>query len=495
MAQQELFIIIEVLSILLLAAVVFALFRSRSRVSVLTEQQCALEQELSMAKQQLQGAAAQVEHHKQMSESLWQKLQIQGQKLGLYAGQLEHLSELKARLNDREEQLNGSQQDLAKAQIENARLAEIVEQTGIKHQQQLILMEQNKKSLKQEFNQLAERIFEDKSKKFDDISLKGLGGLLDPLKVQLDSFRKRVDAVHGEQIQGQAGLRNELDNLRKLNQQITDEAANLTKALKGDKKLQGNFGEQHAELLLQQAGLRKDIEYQREPNFKDQDNQNRRPDFIINLPDGKHIIIDSKVSLNDYSRYFSADDEVQQQQAMMAHVGNIENHINSLSDKDYPKLKGMNAPDFVFMFMPIEPAFLMALEAKPELFNQAYERRIAIVTPTTLLPVLRTVASLWEVDKQNRSTELLAEQAGRVYDRLRVFVEKMEKLGLQLNTAQTTYDDAWRSLYSGRGNLVGQAERFRELGVRAKKPLPNSVTDHIDESFTLFAETGDSATE
>jgi DNA recombination protein RmuC len=322
-----------------------------------------------------------------------------------------------------------------------------------------------------------------------------LGGLLDPLKVQLDSFRKRVDAVHGEQIQGQAGLRNELDNLRKLNQQITDEAANLTKALKGDKKLQGNFGEQHAELLLQQAGLRKDIEYQREPNFKDQDNQNRRPDFIINLPDGKHIIIDSKVSLNDYSRYFSADDEVQQQQAMMAHVGNIENHINSLSDKDYAKLKGMNAPDFVFMFMPIEPAFLMALEAKPELFNQAYERRIAIVTPTTLLPVLRTVASLWEVDKQNRSTELLAEQAGRVYDRLRVFVEKMEKLGLQLNTAQTTYDDAWRSLYSGRGNLVGQAERFRELGVRAKKPLPNSVTDHIDESFTLFAETGDSATE
>lgn len=327
---------------------------------------------------------------------------------------------------------------------------------------------------RQEFENLANQIFESKHQVFDTRSKEGLTSLLSPFKEQLESFRLRVDQVHTENVQGHTSLKGELDRLRELNQQITQEASNLTRALKGDKKVQGNWGEQKVELLLEQAGLRKDIEYSRERNFKDDAGNNLRPDFVVNLPEGKHIIVDSKVSLVDYAAYVASENPEQRQQSLAAHVSAIRNHIRSLSEKGYPELLGMDSPDFTFLFVAIEPAYLAAVEHCQELFQEAYDRRIALVTATTLLPVLRVVANLWSLQRQNQSTQLIADQASRVYDKLRVFLEKMEKLGNQLEMVQRTYKDSFDTLKDGKGSLVRTVDKFVELGVKVSKKLPAS---------------------
>ncbi|MDX5297938.1 MAG: DNA recombination protein RmuC, partial [Gammaproteobacteria bacterium] len=265
-----------------------------------------------------------------------------------------------------------------------------------------------------------------------------------------------------------------------LNQHITTEASNLTRALKGDKKLQGNWGEHKVELLLEQAGLRKGIEYAREEAFRDDDGGQRRPDFVIHLPEGKHIIIDSKVSLVDYTRFVSAETDEERRAALAAHVQALRNHVQGLAGKQYPELVGMNSPDFVFLFMPVEPAYLAAAEHSPALFEEAYAKRIAIVTSTTLLPVLRVVANLWTLQRQNQSTRELAEQGGKVYEKLRIVVEKLEKLGNQIDTVQKTYKDTFNSLSDGRGSLIRTVERFTELGVKVSKRLPDSASSGGD---------------
>lgn len=338
-------------------------------------------------------------------------------------------------------------------------------------------LEENRQVFRKEFEHLANQIFENKHQTFDTQSKEGLTHLLAPFKQQLESFRLRVDQVHTENVQGHTSLKGELDRLRDLNQQITQEASNLTRALKGDKKIQGNWGEQKVELLLEQAGLRKGIEYGREQNFKDDEGNNLRPDFVVNLPEGKHIIIDSKVSLVDYTRYVAADTPEEGQPFLAAHVAALRTHIKSLSDKRYPELLHMDSPDFTFLFIAIEPAYLAAAEHSPALFQEAYDRRIALVTATTLLPVLRVVSNLWSLQRQNQSTQLLAEQAGRVYDKLRVFIEKMEKLGNQLETAQRTYKESFDTLKDGKGSLVKTVDKFVELGVKVSKRLPASLTD------------------
>ena len=335
--------------------------------------------------------------------------------------------------------------------------------------------EEHRTLFRQEFENLANRIFEAKHQSFDAQSQAGLASLLAPFKEQLDQFRRRVDEVHTQNVAGHSSLKGELDRLNRLNQQITQEASNLTRALKGDKKLQGNWGEQKVELLLEQAGLRKGIEYSREENFKDDEGNNLRPDFVVNLPEGKHIIIDSKVSLVDYAAFVAAEDPVARQQCLAAHVAALRNHIKALSEKRYPELLHMDSPDFTFLFVAIEPAYLAAVEHVPALFQEAYDRRIALVTATTLFPVLRVVSNLWSLQRQNRSTQELAEQAGRVYDKLRIFIEKMEKLGSQMETSQRTYKEAFDTLKDGRGSLAKTVDRFVELGVKVTRKLPPSV--------------------
>ncbi len=342
--------------------------------------------------------------------------------------------------------------------------------------QQKQTLEAAEERLAQNFENLANKIFTDKQKQFGQQSSQSMEAMLSPFKSQLADFRKRVDEVHTEQTREQASLKTQLESLRDLNLQITEEAAQLTKALKGDKKMQGNWGEIQVEMILDRSGLVKGQEYQREANFKDDENNNLRPDFIVNLPDSKHVIIDSKVSLVDFNRYVAADDDTERAQALNAHIKAVENHIRSLSDKAYPSLKGMNSPDLVLMFMPIEPAFLTAFQARPELYNQAFEKRIIVVTTSTLLATLKTISSLWSIERQNKSARQLAEQASKVYDKLRIVVERVDKLDQQLGAARKTCEQVQISL-KGQGSLTTTIGKFQELGVRVKKELPVAVLD------------------
>ncbi|MDP1831110.1 MAG: DNA recombination protein RmuC [Geothrix sp.] len=407
-------------------------------------------------------------------------LRIQAGKIG-EAGQVNKTFEaLQETHKAREEDFAGLQKELQKELSEAQGRVVKLETSAAKDQQALAKerqqLEASRQAFRQEFVNLANQIFEDKHLAFDAQSKEGLTHLLAPFKEQLDTFRRRVDQVHMENVQGHTSLKGELDRLRELNQQITKEASNLTRALKGDKKIQGNWGEQKVELLLEQAGLRKGIEYGREQNFKDDGGNNLRPDFVVNLPEGKHIIIDSKVSLVDYAAYVAAESPEEGQPFLAAHVAALRNHIRSLSGKKYPELLHMDSPDFTFLFIAIEPAYLAAAAHSPLLFQEAYDRRIVLVTATTLFPVLRVVSNLWSLQRQNQSTQLLAEQASRVYDKLRVFIVKMEKLGGQIETSQQTYKDAFDTLKDGKGSLVKTVDKFVDLGVQVSKKLPTSVT-------------------
>lgn len=387
-----------------------------------------------------------------------------------------HVDDLTRERNEAREEAAARLRSLGDSEILLAQLRKAADKDREALEAERRQLEENRQVFRQEFENLANQIFEQKHQAFDLQSREGLDRLLKPFKEHLESFRARVDQVHSENVEGRASLKGELDRLRELNQQMTEEASNLTRALKGDKKVQGTWGEQKVELLLQQAGLRKGIEYNREQNFKDEDGNNLRPDFVVNLPEGKHIIIDSKVSLVDYAACVAAETPEERQRALAAHVQALRNHIKSLSDKKYPELLGMDSPDVTFMFIAIEPAYLAAAEHSPTLFQEAYERRIALVTATTLLPVLRVVANLWSLQRQNQSTRELADLASRVYDKLRIFVEKMGKVGSQLETVHRTYKDSFDTLKDGQGSLVKTVEKFVDLGVKVVKRMPPSVT-------------------
>ena len=350
-------------------------------------------------------------------------------------------------------------------------------------QEKLELLQANKTQLSQEFENLSNKIFEEKNKQFKQSSQEGLFNLLNPFKEQLEGLKKKVDDAYVEESKDRAALKAQIGELHNLNKQITEEAASLARALRGEKKTQGNWGELVLETVLEKSGLRQGEEYVREKSINNDEGTRYRPDVIINLPEGKHIVVDAKVSLNAYTDYINAENDTDRIRNLKQHVDAVRMHIKTLADKSYAKLPGVNSPDFVFMFMPIEPAFMVAFEHDDKLFNDAFEQRIVVVTPTTLLASLRTVSSLWSIERQNKSAKQLADQAAKVHDKLVGFVESMEKVGAQLHTVQGTYDKAWSQLKEGRGNLISQAHKFKDLGVRTKKELASSVTDSAELEF------------
>ncbi|MGB1951950.1 MAG: DNA recombination protein RmuC [Marinobacter sp.] len=340
--------------------------------------------------------------------------------------------------------------------------------------EKVALLERNRDALKQEFENLANRIFDQKSERFSQQTRTSLDSLLNPFRDQLQDFRKRVEDVYTSETRDRQALRSEIKSLQDLNRQITEEAANLARALKGDKKIQGNWGELILERVLERSGLRKGVEYETQGSFRDSDHQLLRPDVIVNLPDKRHLVVDSKVSLVAYQQWVNEEDDAVRGDLLRQHVDAVRTHIRSLSDKDYSQLNGLHSPDFVFLFMPIEPAFVAAFQQDENLFAEAFERKIIVVTPTTLLATLRTIENIWRYERQSQNARRIADRASAVYDKLRVFVESMEKLGTQLNTAQGSYDAAMNTLTRGRGNLVSQANRFVELGVRVKKEIADN---------------------
>ena len=384
---------------------------------------------------------------------------------------------LEAQLREREKLLRSLQLQITDLKSDNARLTSSIAGEQRHHRQQLEDLELARKKMVEEFENIANRVIDEKGKRFDDNNRKGMDEILKPVREQLKEFRTRVDEIHHSDVKERASLKEHLNQLQQLNREMNREAKNLTRALKGDNKAQGNWGELILERVLEQSGLRKGVEYETQGSYRDTENRLLRPDVIVHLPERNDIIVDSKVSLVDYSRYVEAEDEAQQNAALADLVKSVRNHISDLSRKDYTDLKGVRSLDFVLMFMPIETAFVAAFHSDEKLFSDAFAKKIIVVTPTTLLATLRTIENIWRYERQNQNAIKIADKASAVYDKLRGFVEDFEKIGSQLTTVQGSYDAAMNKLTTGRGNLIRQAGDFVDLGVKVKKELPRSITD------------------
>lgn len=374
--------------------------------------------------------------------------------------------------NERNQVLELSKQ-LASAQVS---LAAAQEQLKLRNTE----IAETQTRLKTEFENLANRIFEEKSNTLAAQSQSKLGSLLAPFQQQITDFRQRIDTIYAQDSADRVALKTQIESLTLLNQQVTQEANNLTLALKGQSKTQGNWGELILETILERSGLTKGSEYTVQASMTTPDGRRLQPDIIINLPEGKHLIIDSKVSLTSYERFCSTDNPAEQTAALAAHISSIRGHIDELSAKDYPSLYQIDSPDFVLMFVPVEPAFSVALQNAHELYTEAFERKIILVTASTLLATLRTVAQIWKQEKQTRNALEIARKSGDLYDQFVRFYESLEEIGGCLNKTTRAYDDAMGRLKTGRGNLVKRVEDLRKLGAKASKNLPTSVTDEAE---------------
>ncbi|OCG09110.1 recombinase RmuC [Gilliamella sp. wkB178] len=375
-----------------------------------------------------------------------------------------------------ENELNQYRQQNLDQNIKISELKTRLQETLTSTQERQTILEQSEQRLTTQFENLANRIFEHSGKKIEQQNKQSLDFLLAPLKEQLEGFKKQVQDSFGQEAKERHTLTHEIRNLQQLNEQMTKEATNLTNALKGNNKTQGNWGEFILSQILDNSGLRSGYEYETQVSLTNENNQRLQPDVIVHLPQGGDVIIDSKVTLVAYERYFNSDDETVKVKAMAEHLTAVRNHLKQLSQKDYHKLIGVNSLDYILMFIPVEPAFLSAIDHDPGLINDALKNNIMIVSPTTLMVALRTIHNLWRYEYQNRNAELIADKASKLYDKVRGFVEDMENLGNCLDKAQQTYQSSMSKLSKGRGNVIGQIERFRELGVEVKKPINPDIT-------------------
>jgi len=341
-------------------------------------------------------------------------------------------------------------------------------------EEKLALLQAAKESLSNQFKTLANDILEEKAKRFTEQNQTNIGQILAPLKERLTEFKAKVEEIHGKDTEQQAMLRAELGQLKDLNRQITEEAHGLAMALKGQAKKQGNWGELVLGNVLDRSGLREGKDFKREISFNTEDGR-KRPDVVIYLPQEKHLVIDAKVSLNAYTRYVNAGDDLERQQALREHVDAVASRIQELSNRAYFELPGINTPEMVFMFIPIESAFVEALRADETLFQKAIEQNVLVATPTTLLTSLNIVRQLWRFEEQNAHTAELADRAGKVYRKLVSFLGSMEAVGKQLDKAKESFGTAMGQLYTGKGNLISQAMDFERLGVSVQTALPEQL--------------------
>jgi DNA recombination protein RmuC len=335
--------------------------------------------------------------------------------------------------------------------------------------------------LSDQFKNLANEILEEKSKRFAEQNQQNLDTLLKPLQEKLTDFRKQVDETYQTEARERFALKQEVEKLAGLNLRMTDETRALTNALKGESKTQGDWGELVLETILENSGLRKGEEYLVQDTQTISDGSRLQPDVVIRLPESKHLVIDSKVSITAYTRYIQADDDSIKTTELNSHVLSIKQHIQGLSAKNYQDLYGVGSIDFVLMFIPIEPAFLAAMRHAPDIYQEALKKNIVIVCPSTLLATVRTVAHLWRQEHQNRNAQEIARQCASLYDKFVGFVEDLDKVGQRLEQAQISYVDAVGKLKTGRGNLIRTAENVKKLGVKPNKSLPSKLTDVADD--------------
>ena len=411
---------------------------------------------------------------------------------------------IETRLNERDTQIAELKHSLEVnigeyKQLQSQHSALVNEQTELKttqeqqqqyFQQQKQDFSQQKEQLKNEFSHLAQQILEEKGKSFSQSNKSELTSLLTPFKEQVEGFQKRVNEVHTESVKGQTTLATELKKVLDIGVQMSDEANNLTKALKGDKKTMGNWGEVQLERALQSAGLLKGEHYDTQSSYDSLEGQKRLPDFVVKLPDDKHIILDSKVSLIAYDQAIAAETEADTESALLQHINAVKNHIDDLSKKDYTNLIGIRSPSFVLMFMPIEPAYIEALKHQKDLFSYGYDKNVILVSYTTLMPILKTVSNLWRMERGNKEAQELSSKAAEIYNQVCLVAERFEKLGRTLNTVNKQYNEAVKGL-AGKQGLAGKVDRFSQLSSKASKQMPELEPIHSDvehEKLSLIAE-------
>ena len=345
------------------------------------------------------------------------------------------------------------------------------------------------KQMQEKFENLANKILEQKSAKFTEANKENLKHVLEPLDKDIKEFRKKIEDMHEKDVSQHASMKEFLGNLQNAQTQLSEEARNLTTALKGDSKKQGDWGEFILERTLEASGLEKGREFSMQETFDRQ-----RPDAIIRLPEDRAIVVDAKVSLTAYERFISLTDEEERQKALKEHLQSVKKHIDELSEKDYPAIEKINTPDFVLLFVPVEPAFGEALRADPNLYQYAFEKKIVLVTSTTLMATIKTVANLWKLEKQNKHARDVAKRAGLLYDKFVNFLESMDEIGKALDKATSAHQTAVERLSTGSGHLLGQVEKLRKMGIQTKKELPSSfskITENNEaneEEFTLESE-------
>jgi DNA recombination protein RmuC len=363
-----------------------------------------------------------------------------------------------------------------------------LEATQLHAEDKIRQMINSEQRLSGQFENLANRIFEHSNRRVDEQNRQSLNSLLTPLREQLDGFRRQVQESFGEEAKERHTLAHEIRNLKQLNEQMTREAVNLTRALKGDNKTQGNWGEVVLTRVLEASGLREGYEYETQVSIETDTRARMQPDVIVRLPQGKDVVVDAKMTLVAYERYFNAEDDCVRELALQEHIAAVRNHIRLLGRKDYQQLPGLRSLDYVLMFIPVEPAFLLALDRQPELINEALRNNIMLVSPTTLLVALRTIANLWRYEHQSRNAQQIAERASRLYDKMRLFIDDMSAVGQSLDKAQGSYHQAMKKLASGRGNLLAQTEAFRHLGVEVKREINPDLAEQAtaqDDEFRL----------
>lgn len=446
MVQFYLPVIIQILLFIGVAILIYLTIKKKDNGKDIVADLNREMQEITDTKNRLEGNYAILQENLKKSENIIDKLQEENKILNI------QVTENKTLNNNLQEKMETQKEELQELQ----------------------------KKFSDAFENLANRIFEDKSKKFTQENRQNIDEILKPLKERIKEFEAKVDFTHKENLKTNVSLVEQIKYLEKINKQISDDANNLTKALKGDVKVQGNWGEVILERILEESGLQKNIEYETQSSFTTEEGRRLQPDVIVKLPENKHIIIDSKVSLVSYEKLIAADSEEQQQHQMKALIGSVRTHIDGLHKKHYHDLKDLNSPDFVMLFMPIEGSFTVVAQNDQNLYSYALGKHIVIVSPSTLLATLRTIAFIWRQENQTRNALEIARQSGNLYDAIIRTLEDVEKIGANLDKATASYQQAVKHIKTGRGNLVGRVEKIKKLGAKAGKSLPQTFVEDED---------------
>lgn len=475
-----------VLKARLLAVTAQAKGESQIEMARLNERLIAVQENAKLLQERSEAANTTIDQLKQQVGDFREKLGIAESTVANHVARITMLHDEKIKLADLRDQLLAEQQRLT------TRIAELTtsyEAACRQNEEKLQLLSKAEEQLSHRFKTLASEILEDKSKRFTEQNQRNLHQLLEPLKLKITEFQGKVQEVYVQEGKDRSALAEQVKQLTALNYQLSTDAHNLTRALKGQTKAQGNWGELILERVLEASGLRKDHEYHVQESFTRADGSRAQPDVIIHLPEGRHLIVDAKVSLTAYEEHVNADAELVRDAALKRHLDSISAHIKGLAEKNYQQLYGLQSLDFVLMFLPVEPAFMLAISHDSNLWHAAWKKNVLLVSPSTLLFVVRTVAHLWRQEQQNRNAQDIAQRGAELYDKLVGFVGDLDNLGSHIDRAQNAYKGAYKKLTTGRGNLIGQAQKLLDLGIKPTKNLSQDMIEAAtDETLTLSAQ-------